>query len=346
MLKEKLVTVMKKAARITKDGNYPGANKFFIEIKGKTFTIRSRNQVMDIHAFMELDSIEKAISCIIPAKLFLNIINKIPDLELSFSISKKNLVIQGEKSHVKLPICDEKQWPMPESFHSNYQIELDESVLSCSHALAEPSMGNSLMASYHIESDFTNYRITALDGRRISIFNSGVIEPKIDLVVENEIIKEAIALSNGKTILETDGNHILFRGENLYIYGRTRAEKYFSLDSILANKSQKTIATVNAKEFKESIILATLFDSTVILNFTENQIELFSKSNPNGGSCCNIAAEISGDPLRIGVCGKFLIDSIDALKTEKITLNLGSEKSPIYAENDTQLEFILPICIQ
>ena len=131
--------------------------------------------------------------------VFNQIIDKMPGEEISF-ISKQTLLIKG-KLKATIPMY---RTTLMNLHHLNLStvFRLRKSFLNCSHALAKKDEMNGLFGSYHIEVLENGLRVTALDGKRISICSAGEGKVQYDFVVAGEFLKEAIALSDGKAYME------------------------------------------------------------------------------------------------------------------------------------------------
>ena len=205
---------------------------------------------------------------------------------------------------------------------------------------------NGLFGSYHIEVLENGLRVTALDGKRISICSAGEGKVQYDFVVAGEFLKEAIALSDGKAYMETDGQSILVSGEGVEVFAKTRAESYPNIKNILNDRKSLTTMTVNRQEFLDAILVSTLLDKTVILDITEHGATLSNKPSIKGDSFIELSALIKGPSIRIGLNGSYLKDSLQVLKNDDITLHFSHAKAPVFIEEEHQMELILPVQIQ
>ncbi len=346
MNKFELKQVLKKVIRGVKDGIHVGANLLLIQVKSGTLMISAKNPIWAIRAWADIAEGEKEFSCVVNSTVFNQIIDKMPGEEISLSISKQTLLIKSGKLKATIPYVQDYNWPEPASFKPIHRLQIEEQFLNCSHALAKKDAMNGLFSAYHIEVLENGLRVTALDGKRISICSSGEGKVQYDFVVAGEFLKEAIALSDGKAYMETDGQSILVSGEGVEVFAKTRAESYPNIENILNARKSVTTMSVNRQEFLEAILVATLLDDTVILNITEHGTTLSNKPSIKGDSFIELSTVVKGPDIHIGLNGSYLKDSLQVLKNENITLHFHRPQAPVFIEEEHQMELILPVVIQ
>ena len=348
MNKTELKQVLKKAIRGVKDGLHTGANLLYIQVKSGTLMISSKNPIWSIRAWADIAEGEKEFSCVVNSMVFNQIIDKMPGENISLSISKAKQVLTIKSGRLKttIPYMKDFKWTEPEPFKPLHTFSIDERLLNCSHALAKKDAMNGLLSSYHIEVLKEGIRVTALDGKRISMCTLGEGNPEYDIVISGEFLKEAINLSGGKVYLETDGESILASGTGVELFAKTRPEKFPGIGPVLDSRKSITKMTVNRQEFLDAIIVATLLDDVIILNISEKGTSLSNKPSVKGNSVMELNATVNGPDIRIGLNGAFLKDSLQALKNENVTFHFHQPKSPVYAEEHEKMEFILPVVIQ
>lgn len=348
MNKTELKQVLKKAIRGVKDGLHTGANLLYIQVKSGTLMISSKNPIWSIRAWADIAEGEKEFSCVVNSMVFNQIIDKMPGENISLSISKAKQVLTIKSGRLKttIPYMKDFKWTEPEPFKPLHTFSIDERLLNCSHALAKKDAMNGLLSSYHIEVLKEGIRVTALDGKRISMCTLGEGNPEYDIVISGEFLKEAINLSGGKVYLETDGESILASGTGVELFAKTRPESFPGIEPILNSRKSITKMTVNRQEFLDAIIVATLLDDVIILNISESGTSLSNKPSVKGNSVMELNTIVEGPNIRIGLNGAFLKDTLQALKDENVTFHFDQPKSPIYAEETEQVEVVLPVVIQ
>lgn len=348
MNKIELKEVLKKANRGVKDGIHVGASLVLVQVKAGTLTISAKNPIWSIRAWADIAAGEKELSCVVNSNVFSQIVDRIPGdtIFLSTSKAKKTLVIQSEKLKVAIPYFQDYTWPEAEPIKTLHSFEIEEQLLNCSHALAKKDAMNGLFSSYHIEALEEGCRVTALDGKRISLCTNGKGKLQYDIVLAGEFLKEALNLSEGKISLETDGQSVLITGKGIELYAKTRRESFPNISNILSARKSVTSITVNRQEFLDAVLVSTLLDDIIILDISERGTMLSNKPSVKGNSAIELNAVITGSNIRIGLNGAFLKDSLRAMKEEKVTLHFNHAKAPIYLEEEHQTELILPVILE
>ena len=193
MRKNELYAAMKKASRAVKSNCFfPNAGMMLVKLKDGRLSIAARNS--NEHLLVTTEADGKEINCIVNAATFLQVINKMPAEEVQLSVSKGKLMVTSKNMKVGVPAADGKEWLYPNRFEVEAENELSRDILKTSHALAKTG-GNSLMESYHLEISEVGFKVTALDGHRISIFGKTENALCQDIVLEGKLIQDAFALT-------------------------------------------------------------------------------------------------------------------------------------------------------
>lgn len=348
MRKKDLFAATKKAAKAVKSNCiFPNAGMMLVKRKDGRLSIAARNTSEHLLVTTEADG--KDLDCIVNAATFLQVVNKIPAEEMELSMSKGKLMITSKNMRVGVPATDGKEWLYPNRFEVKAENELSRDILKTSHALSKSS-GNSLMESYHLEIHKQGFKVTALDGHRISIVDRIKGDLCQDIVLEGKLVQDAFSLTDGKVLLQTDGEDIRLIGEDFILSGKTRPEKYFRIDQITTSVSNHCCeAKINVAELKGALDVSTIIEPITILTPKEGCLEVQPKASADGEGVFSIQAEVTGHiDGKAALNGRYLIDALMSLDSETATIKFVNFNNSyaVTIDEDGRLEFIMPVMIR
>ena len=321
-------------------------------------TLTANDMELGIETIIEGDIIEQGIIAI-DAKIFLEIIRKLPDNDVTIETDDNyQIMITCEKSKFNI------SGKSGEDFSYLPLIEKNEAVIVSQFTLKEvirqtifsisDNDNNKLMTGELFEIKENELKVVSLDGHRISIRK---IELKnnydsLKVVVPGKTLNEISKILTGEadkdvSIYFTD-KHILFEFDDTIVVSRLIEGEYFKIDQMLSS-DYETKVRINKKEFLSCIDRATLLvkegdKKPIIINITDTEIEL--KINSSIGSMNeNIDIEKQGKDLMIGFNPKFLIDALKVIDEEEIDIYLVNPKAPCFIKDskESYIYLILPV---
>ena len=313
---------------------------------------------LGIQTIVEGDILERGFIAI-EAKLFVDIVRKLPDNEVTIeSDSSNKVIISCEKAKFNLigrkgddftylPSIEKVDGVVVSQFTLRSVIQ--QTIFSISENDA-----NKMMSGELFEVDGDNLKLVSLDGHSISIRKvklSGSY-PYKKVIVPGKTLGEISKILGDSTekmvnIYFTD-KHILFEFENTVVVSRLIEGEYFSIDQMLSS-DYETKMSINRKEFLDCIDRATLLvkegdKKPVIISVLDRTMEL--KINSAIGSMDEeIDIEKQGKDLKIGFNPKFLIDALRAIEDEIVDIYLVNPKAPCFIrdKDSTYTYLVLPV---
>ncbi len=295
------------------------------------------------------------------AKLFSDIIRKLPDSEVMIETNANYQAnIRCERSKFNIPGTSGEDFNyLPEVEKNKYislsQLTLKEVIRQTIFSISDQESAK-IMTGELFEVTGNTLKVVSLDGHRISIRkvelkesfeNMKVIVPGKTLNELSKIIKDDI---DDEIRLYVTDKHILFEFDNTKVVSRLLEGEFYKIDQMLSN-DYETKFTINKKEFLDCIDRASLFikesdKKPIIMNIDNNNI--YMKIDSSIGSM-NEEIEIKkeGKDLKIGFNPKFLMDALRVIDDEDITIYMINAKSPCFIRNedDSYIYLILPVSI-
>ncbi|WP_283681169.1 DNA polymerase III subunit beta [Parablautia sp. Marseille-Q6255] len=293
------------------------------------------------------------------AKLFSEIIRKLPENDVIISSDEKNNTqIICEKAKFSIMGKEGEDFSYLPFVEKDYKITvsqftLKEVIRQTIFSIA-PNDSNKMMTGELFEIHENELRVVSLDGHRISIRK---IELKSEygdkkVIVPGKTLTEVSKILSGGTedmvdIYFTD-NHIVFEFDQTVVVSRLIEGNYFRVNQMLSN-DYETKVTINKKEFLDCIDRATLLvkegdKRPIILNIAEGVMEL-KISSQIGSMDEVIDISLEGKDIKIGFNPKFLIDALRVIDDEMIDIYYMNPKAPCFIRDEEQsyIYLILPV---
>ena len=293
------------------------------------------------------------------AKLFSEIVRKLPDSEVSIQTDEAfRALIKCEKAKFNIAGKSGDDFSYLPEIEKNQmvvlsQFSLKEIIRQTIFSIAD-NENNRLMTGELFEINGNEMKVVSLDGHRISI-------RKIELKKEYNHIKVVIP---GKTLNEVSkilsggidddvcmfftGRHIVFEFDDTIVVSRLIEGEYFRIEQMLSSDYETKIS-INKKELQSCIERASLLvkegdKKPIIMNIMEDSMEL--KINSFIGSM-NEDIDIikTGRDLMIGFNPKFILDALRVIDDENIDIYMINPKAPCFIRDEEQkyIYLILPV---
>ena len=313
---------------------------------------------LGIETIIEGEIIKKGVIAI-DAKIFSEIVRKLPDNEVTIEVDDKlqtTITCEKAKFNISSKSGDDFSYlpyiEKSESIHLS-QFTLKELIRQTIFSIADND-SNKLMTGELFQIENNKLRVVSLDGHRISIRKTELKEsymPK-KVIVPGKTLMEVSKILSGEAdsevIISLTNNHIVFEFVQTVVVSRLIEGEYFKIDQMLSS-DYETKVKINKRELLNCIDRATLLvkegdKKPIIINIQDEVMELKIKSQI-GTMDEEIVISKEGKDLLIGFNPKFLIDALRVIDDEEVTLYLMNPKAPCFIrdEKESYVYLILPV---
>lgn len=329
-----------------------------IDTSANKIKLTANDMELGIETIIQGEILEAGVIAL-DAKIFLEIVRKLPDNEVTIETdqtfktlitcekAKFNIIGKSGEDFSYLPYVERKDSV------SMSQFTLKEVIRQTIFSITDND-NNKLMSGELFEIDENKFKVVSLDGHRISIRNielkdsyeyKKVIVPGKTL---NEISKILPGSAEEDVLLFFTDNHIIFEFDQTTVVSRLIEGEYFKIEQMLSS-DYETKVTINKKELLDCIDRASLLikegdKKPIIMNITDTTMEL--KINSFIGSMNeDIDIEKEGKDILIGFNPKFFIDALRVIDNEEVTIYMVNPKAPCFIkdENESYIYLILPV---
>ncbi len=299
--------------------------------------------------------------CVMPARLFFDIIRKLPDEEVTISVDEKLIVsIKGGASSFKITALDADDYPdLPDVVAAN-GISMPRSALremiggtifSVSESQTRPIHTGCLM---EVSGDTVtmvavdNFRLARRTYRSEEAYNREMkfVVPATGLREVEKILTD----TDDEVTFLLGEKHILFEVGDATLVCRVLEGEFIDWRRVVPSNNT-TILTANVSELmncieRVSLIVSEKIKSPVRCVFGDN-IADFKTVNTIGTAHDTCAIAGNGGELEIGFNCKYLLDALRAVPSQEVTLELKNGLSPIvFTPVDEKKDFsymVLPV---
>ena len=340
-----------------------------IDVTNEGITLIGSNGQISIENFISIKNenagllVPSSGSILLEATFFINVVSSLPDVTLDFKeIEQKQIVLTSGKSEITLKGKDADQYPRIQEISASSPLVLETSVLK--NIINETAFAASTQESrpiltgvHFVLTENKNLKTVATDSHRMSQ-KKIVLEKNgdnFDVVIPSRSLREfsAVFTDDIETVeIYFTNNQLLFRSENISFYTRLLEGNYPDTDRLIPTEFT-SVVTFDNHNLRYAMERARLLSNatqngTVKLEIINDVVSAHVNSPEVGRVNEEIDTEsISGQDLTISFNPTYLIDSLKAINSEKVTISFISAVRPftVVPNEDTEnfIQLITPV---
>lgn len=350
------ISIVQKA--VSSKSTLPILKGIYLEAFDQSLRLVGTDMEIGIDHIMEANIIEEG-SLVVDARLFSEIIRKLPDSEVEISLHDNNqLLIRCASTEFNILSYDASEFPeLPEIEEEQtheisqelFKSMIRQTVFATAQDEARPILTGVLM---EIEDDTLN--MVALDGYRVAL-RKGKVQSYLNnrVVIPGKTLNEVSRIMTGeedeKVKISLTNNQALFTVGNTKLISRLLEGEFINYKQILP-KEFKSRVKVNAKHLLDSIERASLVGKegrNNLVKFIITDERMIINSNSELGNVHEeISIELEGDDIQIAFNSKYFIDALKVIDDESVYLEFTTNLSPGIIKpitNDHTIYLVLPV---
>lgn len=295
----------------------------------------------------------------VDAKLFSEIIRKLPESEIEITSDQDDLLrISCEKANFAISGKNGDDFvEMPHMEKGDYiclsQFTLKEVIRQTIFSIAV-NENNKLMTGELFEIRGNVLRVVSLDGHRISVRNVELRDTyeSRKVVVPGKTLTEISRILPGEkdedVYIFFGKNHILFEFGQTVVLSRLIEGEYFRVDQMISG-SYETKMTVSKKALLESIersiLLVRESDKKPIVMDIHDDLMQLSMNSVIGSMREEIEISLDGKNIMIAFNPRFIQDALRVIDDESVDIYMINSKAPCFIRDEEQsyVYLILPV---
>jgi DNA polymerase-3 subunit beta len=321
---------------INSSNTLPILDNFLLELDGNRLKITGSDLETTISTTLDVESSDTA-QIAVPSKILSDTLKTFPDQPLTFIQKEDNLMeIVSEQGNYQIALESAEEYPQTPEVQDASTSNIQAGILSEAISKTIFATGNDelrpVMTGVFFQAGKDNFRFVATDAHRLVKYTrkdlhadeaAEYIMPKKPL----NLLKNILAGSNEDVTIEYNQTNTRFSFRNIVLTCRLIDGKYPNYEAVIP-KENPNVLTINRNLFLTSLRRVAIFS-----NKTTNQVRL-----KLSGSSLNINAEdldfsskaeerlpcdYSGNDMQIGFNSKFLIEVLNNLQSDDITLEMS-----------------------
>ncbi|MEX3623605.1 DNA polymerase III subunit beta [Viridibacillus arvi] len=340
-----------------------------IEASTDGLTLKGSDGDMSIVTFVPLEederhfvTVERTGSVVIQAKLFADIIKKLPNKEVSLELNDKYVTkVQSGSAEFSIIGFNPEEYPKFPVVEDEHSIKITNKALK--EAIQATIFATSDSGSRPVLTG-VNWQLAegllciATDSHRLSNKKVSVETSATELnaVIPKKSLGEISKLLDDSedivTILFT-GNQVLFKLKNTLIYSRLLEGNYPDTSRLIPSEASTTVQ-LNKRELLNSIERASLLaidtNNNHVIKFatkSNGAVQISSRSQELGHVEEEVqASSIEGEELTLSFSAKYMKEALKALDGEEITVYFTGAMRPFVIkpiDDNASLQLILPV---
>ncbi|WP_002147576.1 DNA polymerase III subunit beta [Bacillus cereus] len=300
---------------------------------------------------VQIVTILKAGSIVVPAKYFIEIIKKMPSEILIKSMNEQLITIQSDEITLNLNGFSSNEFPNVPFIdeHSEIKVETEQliEVFKQTAFAAAKNESRPVLTGVHIVFDHNKLICAATDSHRLALREILISShAKANCIIPSSTISELLKLMNNNSnfvSIYLSENHIIFKFGTITLYSRLIEGKYPNISSLIPNEFQ-TVINIDRKKILQGVDRSSLLASEWANNnvnleiIDESTIKISSNASQVGkiSETQQIDAIHGEKQLNISFDGRFMVDALKTMKEETVTLSFGGSMRPILIEAGEQ----------
>lgn len=330
-----------------------------MEATGTELTLVGNDMDLGIQTTIEARIKEEGLIAV-NAKLFSEIIRKLPDEDVYIETDERNAItIRCAKSKFTVPGQDGTQFPQLPRVESENGFVISQGtfkdmIRQTIFSIASEDSGRPVLTGELIDVRGGYLHLVAVDGFRISMRRTAINSP-----IDFKVVVPGKALSEINKILESEedavmqvvftGKYIMFTMNNAIVVTRLLDGDYLQYERNL-NMSFATSVRVNRKELTDSIDRAALIsreskNSPVRLEIGSDTM-IITSNTEKGSAYEEVPITIDGDGLNVAFNPRYYLEALRSIDDEEVEILYASSLNPCIiqaVDGDDYKYFILPI---
>ena len=281
--------------------------------------------------------------CIMPARLFFDIIRKLPDDEVTVSVDESFRVsIRGGISSFTITAMTAEDYPELPDVESEKGIPVPQrelrEMISGTIFSASENMARPIHSGWLFEIADESVTVVAVDGYRLALrryIPEQPLERTVKFVAPAAALKEVEKIlddTDDPAVIYLGTKHILFMIGDATLVCRILEGEFLDWRRVLPQNNPIKVAA-NVREVTDSIervslVISEKIKSPVRCTFGHNTADFRTTSTiGEAHDMCSTAGD--GKDLEIGFNSRYLLDALRAVPTPEVSLELINGLSPI-----------------
>lgn len=344
---------------VSSKNTLPILQGILIKAEKQSLQFAATDLEMGIRCEVPAQVIEEGIM-VVPAKLFSEVVRKLPDTTITLEEKDKAITICYNESEIILNGYDPEEFPLlpdlmdPISFTLTTAIfknMIRQTVFSCAIEENRPVFNGTLL-----QIEGSSIRLVATDTHRLAYSIAEIPNPEelnFSGIIPAKTLSEIYRLLRDEDeVLDINfsNNQVVFQFGSIYLLSRLIEGQFPNFKQVIP-QSCETKVNLSVRNFLEAVERASLLSrdksgaNIIRLNIEKNELRI-DQTSEFGKISEQINVELEGKDVIIAFNAKFLIDALKVINSEQIVFELSGPFGPGVMrplDNPNYLYLVLPV---
>lgn len=292
--------------------------------------------------------VEKEGKICIPARKMFEIVREIDSELICESVDEQWLKIKAGVSNFRLACLSSKEFPAwpgmkdMEEIYINAEV-LKEMIEKTVYSTGESDTRYTLNGLLFHLSPGVKITVVGTDGHRLALIIKdieGTLSEEKNLIIPKKAateLRKILDKTEDNIKLTFSKNHLLFTIGKIQFLTRLIEGTYPNYKQVIPSSNEKKIVVQREafiRVLRRVAIMSRERSNAVKMDLSENLIAI-SSSNPDIGEAEDkIVVEYKGENLSAGFNARYLINILEAMTSEKITMEMQASLSPVLIKEE------------
>ena len=324
---------------INTNNTLPILDDFLFELKDESITITSSDLETTMRVTIRPDKSEESGSIAIPAKILVETLKTFADIPVAFSIDPDTLMIEISAGEGKYKLSGHKseEYPHTPSLEDTTNIVIDSRLMSQAINKTLFATGNDelrmVLSGVFCELSPDDVTFVATDAHKLVKYkrtdlktedSASFILPKKPL----NLLKSILSSQEVQVTIEYNKTNAFFSFGNIHLICRLIDGKYPNYDAVIPKENPNRL-TIDRHALLTAIRRVAIFanQSTHQIRFKVSGQELILSAEDidfSNEAKERLSCSYSGEDMEIGFNSKFLLEMLNNIDTEEISLEMSA----------------------
>lgn len=353
----------------SKKGTIAILSNILIETGNESIILTATDLEVGIRIEISAEILEPG-SITLPSRKFFEMIREINDDHVHLEVYENKWVkISTKSGNYNIAGTDSEEYPSLPEFNKDLLSSvscdiISEAIDKTQFSIAQENENQFNLMGVLFEKeirDEKNYlRLVSSDGHRLSLFEREIDTDVTKLIIENIVliprkgVLEVRKLCENNDFIEIgfENKQAIFKSFNTIIIVRLLNGEFPNYRNIFKSINKNNYIEIDRHNFISSMKRINLFTedlyNSVHFCFEDNKLILTSQNMDIGSAKEEIIINYNGEPLNLGFNGKYFVEALQVMNSEKIKAFINTEKSPCLIEGDDDpgfMSIIMPMKI-
>ena len=328
-----------------------------ININSGIATFTASDMDITIENSMEVSNSEDG-SIVVPAKLFGDIVRKLPNNDIEFTCEDEKITIKCLTSEFSLVGMSSDEFPNIKNKELTFDKGKFAEMIRKTSFAASIDQTKGVITGILLEISNDNIKMVAIDGYRMAITSEEMVNKEDHRIIISAKIMNEISKIVSETNLNSESEEIkilvdnksaVLLMDNIKVIMRLIAGEFIKYQDIIP-KTASINVKLRKSELMECVERASLLskegkNNLIKLSIKDNVITITSRSE-EGNVKEDLLAEKTGEDLDIGFNAKYIIDILKVISDEEIVMKFNTSISPCLitpVEGESYEYLVLPV---